>query len=175
MGKISKEMLTKIKGHFSAKYGIEMDDWSAMVMTEISQRFQFLTHSVDKSVTQIDEAAKNIKGEVTQITFKNKQEAFGLGLGFSAPIAGACSFIAALIFWYQTSTEEYRQLKRIAQAYGNVHSYKILMQEGEIVKREGQYCLTLTLADKGAGDILIGKEYVFDGRTKRILIPLGRN
>ncbi len=174
MSKVSKEILTKIKGQFSAKYGIEMDDWSAMVMTEITQRFLLLSHSVDKSVTNIDEAAKSIRGKVHQITFKSKQEAFGLGLGFSAPIAGGCVVVALLIFWYKTTTEDYRQLKRIAESYENVRSYQILMQNGEIVQREGQYFLTLTLANRGAGDMLIGQEYVFDGRTKRILIPLGR-
>lgn len=46
-----KEFVTKIKGQFSAKYGIEMDDWSAMVMAEISERFMVLNHSVKKSVT----------------------------------------------------------------------------------------------------------------------------
>lgn len=174
MSSNTKEFVTKIKGQFSAKYGIEMDDWSAMVMAEISERFMVLNHSVEKSADKIEEAARSVKGEIHQISVKSPQEAFKLGLGLTAPLAGMGSLIAVLFFWYKTSTQEYESIKHIAQSYENVRAYRILMQEGEIVKRDGQYCLTLTLANRKAGDILIGKEYVFEGRTKRILIPLGR-
>jgi hypothetical protein len=174
MNKITKEQLTKLKGEFASKFGYEMDSWSTMVMFQISEGFSHLSTMVDKSIGQLDEAAKGIKGKVHQINFRTDQEAFKFGLGISAPVASTCGLIAVLIFWYKSTTEDYRQLKRIAEAYENVRSYQILMQNGEIVQREGQYFLTLTLANKGAGDMLIGQEYVFDGRTKRILIPLGR-
>lgn len=170
----TKELVTKIKGQFSAKYGIEMDDWSAMVMTEISERFTWINNSLKKSVDKIEEAARSVKSKTYQVSFNSSQEAFKLGLGLMAPLAGMGSLIAVLVFWYKTSTEEYQSIKRIAQSYENVQAYRILMQEGEIVTREGQYCLSLTLANRKAGDILIGKEYVFEGKTKRILIPLGR-
>lgn len=174
MSSSTKEFVTKIKGRFSAKYGIEMDDWSAMVMAEISERFMILNHSVEKSADKIEDAARSVKGKAYHVSFNSSQEAFKLGLGLTAPLAGMGSLIAVLLFWYKTNTEEYQSIKSIAQSYENVQAYRILMQEGEIVKREGQYCLTLTLANRKAGDILIGKEYVFEGKTKRILIPLGR-
>jgi predicted metal-binding protein len=169
-----KEFVTKVKGQFSAKYGIEMDDWSSMVMAEISERFMMLNHSVEKSAGKIEEAARSVKGKTYQVSFNSSQEAFKLGLGLSAPLAGMCSLVAVLFFWYKTSTEEYQSIRQIAQSYENVRAYRILMQEGEIVQREGQYYLTLSLANKKAGDILIGKEYVFEGKKKRILVPLGR-
>lgn len=62
MSSNTKEFVTKIKGRFSAKYGIEMDDWSAMVMAEISERFMILNHSVEKSADKIEDAARSVKG-----------------------------------------------------------------------------------------------------------------
>ncbi|SEJ41860.1 hypothetical protein SAMN04487995_4597 [Dyadobacter koreensis] len=175
MDKIDKEIQTKIKGHFSAKYGILMDDWSSMVLNEIVQNFLVFNEKVENATKKLEEASTIIKGKVHQINFRTHQEAFKFGLGISAPVSAMGSLVAILVFCYKTNTDEYLTVKRIAQSYENVSSYKILMEHGEIVRREGQYFLTLSLANKGAGDMLIGKEYVFDGRTKRILIPLGRN
>ncbi len=78
-----KEFVTKIKGQFSAKYGIEMDDWSAMVMAEISERFMVLNHSVKKSADKIDEAARSVKGKTYQVSFNSAQEDLKLGLGMA--------------------------------------------------------------------------------------------
>jgi len=170
-----KEILTKIKARYSRRYGLDVDEWSGILFTEIESGFLLISKKVEQSTKKIEEAAQSIKGKVHQINLKSPDEAFKLGLGFTTPVAIMGVAIAVLIFCYKTNTEEYLALKRIAQSYEHITSYQILMQHGEIVKREGQYFLTLSLANKGAGDMLIGKEYVFDGRTKRILIPLGRN
>ena len=38
--RISEKDLIRIKGEFQSKYGIEMDDWSAMLMADSQERFQ---------------------------------------------------------------------------------------------------------------------------------------
>ena len=174
MNKISTEQMTRLKGQFSAKYGIEMDDWSAMVMTEITQRFMLLTSEVNRSIVQIDEATKSIKGKVNQINFRNNHEALRFGIGLSLPFAAMGSLISIMILWYSTTTREYTIRKQIIEDYQNAPVYARLMQYGQVVDREGQLCLALTLADLESGNILIGKEYVKDGKFGRILIPLGR-
>jgi hypothetical protein len=174
MSKITKEQMTKLKGQFAAKYGIEMDDWSAMVMTELTQRFLLFSNRVDKSIIQIDEAANSIKGKVHQINFRNNQEALRFGLGMSIPFAAMGTLISIMVLWYSTTTREYEIRKQIIEDYQNAPIYERLMQYGQVVERGEQLCLALTLADLESGNILIGKEYVKDGKSGRILIPLGR-
>lgn len=174
MSEISTEQMTRLKGQFSAKYGIEIDDWSAMVMTEISQRFMFLTSEVNRSVIQIDEAAKNIKGKVNQINFRNNSEAIRFGIGLSLPFAAVGTLISAMILWYNTTTREFVVRKQIIEEYINAPAYENLMKYGKIIERDGNLCLVMGKADQKSGDILIGQEYIDDGNLGRILIPLGK-
>ena len=174
MSEISTEQMTRLKGQFSAKYGIEMDDWSAMVMTEISQRFMFLTSEVNRSVIQIDEAAKNIKGKVSQINFRNNSEAIRFGIGLSLPFAAMGTLISAMVFWYSTTTREYEVRKQLIQDYRNAPSYAKLMKNGKVIEHEGHQYLVMGKADRKSGDVFIGQEYIEDGNLGRILIPLGK-
>jgi hypothetical protein len=174
MSEISTEQMTRLKGQFSAKYGIEMDDWSAMVMTEISQRFMFLTSEVNRSVIQIDEAAKNIKGKVNQINFRNNSEAIRFGIGLSLPFAAMGTLISGMVLWYSTTTREYVVRKQIIEDFKNAPSYAKLMKNGKIIEREGHQYLVMGKADQKSGDVFIGQEYIEDGNLGRILIPLGK-
>ncbi|WP_159471230.1 hypothetical protein [Dyadobacter sp. 3J3] len=174
MSKISKEQMVRLKGQFSAKYGIEMDDWSAMVMTEISQQFMLFAGQMNASISSIEEASENIKGKVSQINFRNNQEALRFGLGLSIPFAAMGTIISVMVLWYSTTTREYTVRKQIIEDYQNAPIYARLMQYGQVVEHGEQLCLALTLADLESGNILIGKEYVKDGKSGQILIPLGR-
>jgi len=98
MSSSTREFVTKIKGQFSAKYGIEMDDWSAMVMTEISECFTALNHSLRKSVEKIEEATRSVKGKTYHVSFNSSQEAFKLGLGLTAPLAGMGSLAGSVLY-----------------------------------------------------------------------------
>ncbi len=174
MSKISKEQLIRLKGQFSAKYGIEMDDWSAMVMSELNQQYMLFAGQMNASINSVEEASENIKGKVSQINFRNNQEAIRFGLGVSIPFAAMGILISGMVLWYSTTTREYEIRKQIIHAYQNAPIYARLMQYGEIVEREGHLCLTLNLANRESGNIKIGKEYIVDGNLDRILIPLGQ-
>jgi hypothetical protein len=58
MSSNTKEFIRIIKGRFSAKCGVEMDDWFALVMNEICEGFMMLDQSVNTSADRIVGAAR---------------------------------------------------------------------------------------------------------------------
>ena len=47
------------------------------------------------------------------------------------------------------------------------------MQGGEVIERDGVNYLVLRPAPP-KGDVMIGEDYIYDHKNKRVLVPLGR-
>ena len=67
---ITKEELTRIKGTFQAKYGYEMDEWTAVILTELNDRFGNFSQTVQQSTNEVGNAAQLIKARYMQFTLR---------------------------------------------------------------------------------------------------------
>lgn len=169
----SRTELNHIKGKYGQKYAQEIDDWSALLLAEVEENFERIKTEVDQSVDAIDKAAAAIKSNQRPIHFSDKRQAFYYGLALSLPWSAVAIIVSFLFSWLISTSEEYRERLRIVEAYENAPAYRLLMQNGEIVQDERGNFLKLRAQGK-KGDVLIGREYIFDKKTKEMLIPLGR-
>jgi hypothetical protein len=169
----SRTELNHIKGKYTQKYAQEIDDWSALLLAEVEEHFERIKAEVDQSVDTIDKAAAAIKSNQRSVHFSDKKQAFYYGLAVSLPWSIVAIVCSCLFSWLVSIDEEYRERRRIVEAYKNAPEYRLLMQNGEIVQDERGNFLKLQPQGK-KGDVLIGQEYFFDKKTKEILIPLGR-
>ncbi|NIJ52315.1 hypothetical protein [Dyadobacter arcticus] len=165
--------LNYFKGKYGQKYAQEIDDWSAMLLAEVEENFDRMKVAVDQSVDTIDKAAAAIKSSQRPIHFSDKKQAFYYGLAVSLPWSVVAIVSLCLFSWLISTGEEYQERRRIVNAYENAPQYRLLMENGEIVQEDGNNYLKLRLQAK-KGDVLIGREYIFDKKSKEMRIPLGR-
>jgi hypothetical protein len=173
MNQVSKEELNRIRGRYTEKYGRLMDNWSPMLFYEINENFDQLDSSIKATAEQINKASAQIKGSHKSIHFNSDREALFFGLGIAAPVALAGMVISILIFWYARSSQDYRQKRKIIDTYENASDYVLLMQNGKVVEKDEANYLVLDPVPK-KGDIIIGKEYIYDSKNRQVLVPLGR-
>lgn len=165
--------LNHIKGKYGQKYAQEIDVWSALLLAEVEEHFERIKADVDQSVDTIDKAAAAIKSNQRPVHFSDKKQAFYYGLAASLPWSVVAIVSLFLFSWLISTDEEYRERRRIISAYENAPQYRLLMENGEIVQEDGSNYLKLRPQAK-KGDILIGREYIFDKKSKEMHIPLGR-
>ncbi|MCF2487512.1 phage integrase SAM-like domain-containing protein [Dyadobacter sp. CY347] len=155
------------------EYAQKIDDWSALLLAEVEEHFERIKAEVDQSVDTIDKAAAVIKSNQRPVHFSDRKQAFYYGLAQSLPWSVVAIICSILFSWLISTDEEYRERLRIVEAYENAPAYRLLMQNGEILQDERGSFLKLRAQGK-KGDVLIGREYIFDKKTKEMLIPLGR-
>jgi hypothetical protein len=172
---VNKSFLTRLKGTYQAKYGIEMDEWSAMVLYEISENFNKNNKVTESTIKEIEKASNLIKGQIKPIHFSDAKQAFQYGLGKNFPFGIA--FIILLMFGYFliTNSLAYKEIKGVVNDYPNFRAYKLLIQSGKIEVINGRNYLILSKKKEGSNDVMIGEEFFFDSNDKnKIRIPLGR-
>ena len=108
---VNKSFLTRLKGAYQAKYGIEMDEWSAMVLYEISENFEENKKTTESTIKEIEKASNLIKGQINPIHFINDGPAFHYGLGRSLPYSIAIFVVGILCYVVIGHILEYRELK----------------------------------------------------------------
>ena len=164
--------LIQIRGKYAAKYGHDIDDWSALFLTETQEHFQNLEIRVGKSIAAIDRAALELKGRKRFLQFQDRNQALFYGLGVSAPysIAG----IVTSVFFYVLIRhgQQYVERQKILDEYQNAPAYRQIMEQGKIVEYDKMLYLQLTPLPK-KGKVQIGKHYIYDSQGKRVLVPLG--
>lgn len=164
--------LTQTRGKYAAKYGHEIDDWSALFLTETQEHFQNLENRVQKSIAAIDRAATELKGRKRFLQFQDRGQALFYGLGVSGPYSIAGIVISVLFYILIRNGQQYVERQRILDEYQNAPAYRQIMELGKIIEYEKM--LYLQLAPKPRkGEVQIGKHYIYDSQGKRVLIPLG--
>lgn len=164
--------LTQTRGKYAAKYGHEIDDWSALFLTETQEHFQSLETRVGKSIAAIDRAAMELKGRKRFLQFQDRSQALFYGLGVSAPYSVAGIIIAVLFYVLIRHGHQYAERQRILNEFQNAPAYKQIMEQGKIVEYDKMLYLQLTPLPK-KGQPQIGKHYIYDSQGKRVLVPLG--
>ena len=165
--------LNHIKGKYVQKYAQEIDDWSALLLAEVEENFDRMKSDLDQSIDAIDKAVAAIKSNQRPVHFADKNLAFWHGLAVSLPWSIVAIVSLCLFSWLISTGEEYRELRRIVDAYKNAPHYRLLMENGEILQKDGSNYLRLR-PQANKGDLLIGREYIFDKKSKEMLVPLGR-
>jgi hypothetical protein len=155
------------------KYAQEIDDWSALLLAEVEENFDRMKSDLDQSINAIDKAAAAIKSNQRPVHFSDNKLAFWHGLAVSLPWSIVAIVSLCLFSWLISTGEEYRELRRIVDAYENAPNYRLLMENGEILQKDGSNYLKLR-PQANKGDLLIGREYIFDKKSKEMLVPLGR-
>lgn len=150
-----------------------MDDWTSMVLEEIHENFAGLTSEIRSCTQAISQAQTKIKTSQRAVHFGSTREALFYALGISAPTAIAATIISILVFWYAYTEERFQKRRSIIDTYENVLDYVLLIQGGEIIERDGVNYLVLRPAPS-KGSMMIGEDYIYDHKNKRVLVPLGR-
>lgn len=164
--------LTQTRGKYAAKYGHEIDDWSALFLTETQEHFESLEIRVGKSIAAIDRAALELKGRKRFLHFQDRNQALFYGLGVGAPYSIAGIVISVLFYVLMRHGQQYVERQRILDEYQNAPTYRQIMEQGKIVEYDKMLYLQLApLPKKGA--VQIGKHYIYDSQGKRVLVPLG--
>ncbi|WP_426295695.1 hypothetical protein ACN9ML_14095 [Dyadobacter endophyticus] len=165
--------LIQTRGKYAAKYGHEIDDWSALFLSETQEHFQNLEIRVSKSIAAIDRAALELKGRKRFLQFQDRGHALFYGLGVSAPYSIAGIVISVLFYVLIRNGQQYVERQRILDEYQNAPAYRQIMEQGKIIEHDGVLYLQLVpLPEKG--EVQIGKHYLYDSQGKRVLVPLGR-
>jgi hypothetical protein len=168
---ITKEELTRIKGSFQAKYGYEMDEWTAVILTELNDRFGNFSQTVQQSTKEIGNAAQLIKGQVHAVHFENDRQAFLFGLGkLLSPSLVALTGIL-FIAYYVGQYEKYNEISDFVEQYPNFNAFKQMIRVADIREFESKKYLVLRPAAK-ANSIKIGKEYEYLKKEKAVIVLL---
>lgn len=164
--------ITQTRGKYAAKYGHEIDDWSALFLTETQEHFQSLETRVSKSIEAIDRATLELKGRKRFLQFQDRNQALFYGLGVSAPYSVAGTIVAVLFYVLIRHGQQYTERQRILDEYQNAPAYRQIMEQGKIVEYDKMMYLQLTPLPK-KGNVQIGEHYIYDSQGKRVLVPLG--
>ncbi|WP_342088057.1 Arm DNA-binding domain-containing protein [Dyadobacter sp. OTU695] len=166
--------ITKLDYDFISEYayGHEIDDWSALFLTETQEHFQSLEIRVGKSIAAIDRATLELKGRKRFLQFQDRSQALFYGLGVSAPYSVAGIIIAVLFYVLIRHGQQYAERQRILDEYQTAPAYKQIMEQGKIVEYDKMLYLQLMPLPK-KGKVQIGEHYIYDSQGKRVLVPLG--
>lgn len=172
--RVDKDLLTRLKGAYQAKYGFDMDEWTPIILHEISENFAINNDETKNAIGEIGKASKLIKGQIKPIHFSNEGQAFYYGIGKSLPYAIAILVIGILCYVLISTTFEYKEQKIMLEKYANASAYKTLMEVGNIEEVKGNLYLTLTKYKENKKNPNIGKEFFEMDDKKTIWIPLGK-
>lgn len=168
---IDKGFLTRLKGAYQAKYGIEMDEWSAMVLYEISENFEDNNKVAENTIKEIEKASNLIKGQLKPVHFHGEGDAFWYGMGRSFPYAIALLIIGVLYYLLISDIFEYRELKSTITNFSN---YETLIKEGIIEDQKGYLYLILNEHKENVDSVSVGKEFFITKDKETVWIPIGR-
>lgn len=172
--KIDQDFLIRLKGEYQAKYGMVMDDWTAVILHEVSEQFGNYQQMTKESASQILKASEHIKGQVYPVHFTSEKQAMQYGFGKSLPYGIAICIIGVLMYFFMSSLSWYHEQQAFMDKYPNSVDFKGLIEHGKVEVIHGRKCLILSPNFKENSPVKIGKEYIYDGSKKRVIVPLGK-
>ena len=165
-------MLNYIKAEYFLKYGMEMDEWTAINFAEIREHFAAMRKELNANLLESKKLQQTFKGSISSINFTSDKQSFVHGLGVSIPYA-VCTLILGLLCYYYLSTFKlYQGISRYVEDMKNIESYQGLVREGNIRTENGVEFLILKQAK--TEDNTFGQVYEFDAKRKEVRVPLRR-
>jgi hypothetical protein len=172
--RVDKDFLTRLKGAYQAKYGFDMDEWTPIILHEISENFATNNEETKNAINEIEKASSLITGQIKPIHFSDEKQAFYYGLGKSLPYGISVLVIGILGYFLISTNSDYKEMKALIENYENIHSYKTLMQVGNVEEQNGRLFLKLTKHNDKNENVEIGKEFFQTKDKQTIWIPLGK-
>jgi hypothetical protein len=160
----TKSDLIRIRNTYSAKYGMEIDEWTAVILCEIEDNFKGLNKIQNESTNEIEKAAKLIKGQVSPLHFSTAKQAFGY--------AFAAKFLPLLILGIFSTYCWFTYCKYALQKEEKVNLllFNNLIQNRQIITENGE--MKLVLNHKNKKDKKYGAFYEYDRKNNLIIVPL---
>jgi hypothetical protein len=165
-------MISYIQAEYLMKYGMEMDEWSAINFAEIREHFGLIRKELNANLLESKKLQQTFKGSISSVHFASGRQSFLHGLGVSIPYA-VCVFVLGFLCYYYLSTfKMYQAVSSYVKDLKNIESYQDLVREGNIRTKNGVEFLILKPAKPG--DNTFGRVYEFDAKRKEVQVPLRR-
>ncbi|WP_254410950.1 hypothetical protein [Dyadobacter diqingensis] len=165
-------MISYIQAEYLMKYGMEMDEWSAINFAEIREHFTAMRKELNVNLLESKKLQQTFKGSISSVNFASDKQSFLHGLGVSIPYAVCVLVLGFLCYYYLSTFKMYQGISRYVKDLKNIESYQDLVREGNIRTQNGVEFLILKPA-KPAGNTF-GRVYEFDGKRKEVHVPLRR-
>ncbi|WP_353720100.1 hypothetical protein [Dyadobacter sp. 676] len=169
---INRQTLARIKAEYLARYEIEMDDWSAIILLDNQAQFQNMDSQLRAVLDENKKLSGKIKDSVKMVQFNSIWEAFIHGLGKGLPYSITALVLGILYYVYMSTYVDYQRIEDFVSAYKNASNYAALISEGETETSGGIEYLILSPSKRGK--YVFGKSYEFDSRRKLVKVPLQR-
>jgi hypothetical protein len=166
------ETLTRIKADYQSRYGMDMDEWSAVMMADNQKAFDEIRQWLARHFEEARKLRATFKGSIKQVTFASGKQAFLYGLGRLIPPSVCALILGICCYVYMSTYKDYQELERLVDAYANMSLYEQLVVDGQLTEEKGVTYLVLSPAK--AGKHRIGKTYEYDSRNKVVRVPLKR-
>ncbi|TKT92655.1 hypothetical protein [Dyadobacter frigoris] len=165
-------MISYIQAEYLMKYGMEMDEWSAINFAEIREHFGVIRKELNANLLESKKLQQTFKGSISSVHFASDKQSFLHGLGVSIPYAVCVLILGFLCYYYLSTFKMYQGISRYVEDLKNIESYQDLVREGNIRTQNGVEFLILKQAKPG--DNTFGRVYEFDGKRKEVHVPLRR-
>ena len=100
---ISRQTLARIKAEYLARYEIEMDDWSAIILLDNQTQFQNMDSQLRAVLDENKNLSGKIKDSVKTVQFNSILEAFMHGLGKGLPYSITALVLGILYYVYMST------------------------------------------------------------------------
>ncbi|MCF2489686.1 hypothetical protein [Dyadobacter sp. CY347] len=168
---ITKEEVTRIMGRFQAKYGYEMDEWTAIILTELNDRFNSFAETVESSRHEIGNATKLVKGQIHPVHFSSNMQAFIFSIGkFLIPSLVALVGIIITAYFVGQS-EKYKAISEFVERYPNFDSFRQMIKVADVREFKSKKYLVLRPA-ANLKSMAVGKEYQYLKTERVVVVPL---
>lgn len=166
------ETLTRIKAEYQSRYGMDMDEWSAVMMADNQKAFDEIRNWLARHFEEARKLRATFKGSIKQVTFASGKQAFLYGLARLIPPSVCALILGICCYVYMSTYKDYQELEKLVDAYANMALYEQIVVDGQLTTEKGVTYLVLSPAK--AGKQRIGKTYEFDSRNKVVKVPLKR-
>ncbi len=168
---ISKDAITRMRGAYQAKYGFEMDEWTAVMLTELHEHFHDFGKNVAQSNSEIGKAAQMIKGQIRPVHFNNDRQAFWYGIARLIPPSLVALVGILLIAYFVNQGSKYQEIARFEDSYPNFEHFRHLIRYGAIHEEKNATYLVLRPASD-ISSMKVGEEYQYLKKQNVVLVPL---
>lgn len=174
MSQVDREYITRLKGRYTEKYAIQMDDWTAVIVHELNESVSELrrenNQSLTNSIRHIEAAAGQIKGQLRQVHFDSPTQALFYGMGNHllyglTSLIGICSCI-----WFYSMQTEFAEKRAFVNQYPSVEKFESIYRNGKTVERDGHEFLVVEPVKEG--DVQLARNFLYDKKKDQILIPI---
>jgi len=170
--KFNRQTLVRIKAEYLARHGMELDDWSALILLDNQAQFQKMGDQLTGVLDENRKQSSKIRESVKTVQFTSILGAFIYGIGQSLPYSVTGLVLGILYYVYMSTYVEYDNIKEVVKRYENVADYEQLIQQGLTETDDGiQY---LILKPSKDGKYVFGESYEFDQKRKLVKVPLKR-